>query len=194
MATLKKAPLQNEAIGTYEAAALMGVSFTRPKKMASSGLISIREIVSGSDLTFSVYSARECDQNFLDYEENYASRRKSGDAGGRPRTRVHERQFALERLGDPQRPRIAFEDAIGTAEVADILGVFPTRVPRLAREGKLVGRIMWSERGGKSRLWIFSKVSTESLAAAVRKLEASGEKLGRPRNAASKKTKKRQKA
>lgn len=185
------AALKNEAIGTYEAAALMGISFTRPRKMADAGLISIREVSAAAGTVFAVYSARECDENFLDYEENNAARRRAGEPVGRPRTRVHERQFALQRMSDADRPRISFEDAIGTVEAAKVLGVFPTRVPRIAREGKIVGRILWSERGQRSRLWIFSKVSCESHAAEVRKLEASGKKAGRPRDAAKKKRQKK---
>ena len=186
----RQKPLKNEAIGTFEAAAVMGLHFTRPKRMADSGVISMRQIGSAGEAVFAVYSAKECDENFREYEENYESRKRSGEQGGRPRTMVHERQPAIDRLTDPKKPQIAFEDAISTNEAAEVLGVYPTRVARIANEGKIVGRVLWSERGGRSRLWIFSRASCEKHAAEIKKLEASGQKLGRPRNAAAKTKKK----
>lgn len=189
MKTLKK--LKNEAVGAFEAAGVMGVHFTRPRRMAEAGVLASRQIGATGGPAFSVYSARECDENYLDYEENYESRKRSGEHVGRPRTAIHERQQAVERILSPDKPQIAFEDAIGVPEAAEILGVFPTRVLRAAREGKIVGRVLWSERGNASRLWILSRMSVESHAAEVKKLEASGLKKGRPRGARQPSAKKR---
>lgn len=174
--------MKNEAVGTYEAAALMGVHFTRPKRMADLGLLASREMESGGGITFAVYSARECDENFTDYQENIAARRRAGERVGRPRGFIHDRDVALKVMADPSRPKIAFEDAIGVLEAAEILGVYYTRVVRVVREGKIVGRVLWSERGSRSRLWILSRSSCEAHAAAVKKLEAAGLKKGRPRS------------
>jgi hypothetical protein len=155
--------------------------------MVDMGLLSAREVESTGGAIFAVYSAKECDDNFLDYQENYESRRRAGERIGRPRGFIRERQFALDALSAPGRPQIAFEDAIGVVEASKILGVFYTRVVRVVQEGKIVGRVLWSERGSRSRLWIFSRFSCESHAAAIKKLEAAGLKKGRPRDAAAKK-------
>lgn len=166
--------MKNEAIGTWEAACLMGVHWTRPKKMADAGIISIRTICGGEGREFAVYSARECDENFADYESGRDKQR-------RPRTAVDMRPDALKMLGGRDRPKIDFDDAIGVGEAAEVLGVYWTRVARLVDEGRIVGRVLWSARGGGSRLWIFSRKSCVSWAKEVRRLEASGEKKGRPR-------------
>lgn len=168
--------MKNEAIGTWEAACLMGVHWTRPKKMADGGVLSARAVGGAEGREFAVYSARECDENFLEY----AKRR---DAHGRGRTAVDLRKDAIKQLSANGRPQIDFEDAIGVSEAAEILGVFWTRVARMVDEGKIVGRVLWSNRGDRSRLWIFSRKSCVACAKEIRRLEAAGKKLGRPRNA-----------
>lgn len=178
---------KNEAVGTYEAAALMGVHFTRPKRMADMGLIACRELETSGGATFAVYSSEECNANFEDYVKNNEARRQAGEKVGRPRGYLDDRRTVLRVLSDSRRPQISFEDAIGVVEAAKILGVFFTRVLRIVEEGKIVGRIVWSERGSRSRLWILSRSSVESHAAVVRKLEASGLKKGRPRGSPDRK-------
>lgn len=168
--------MKNEAIGTWEAACLLGVHWTRPKKMAEAGVLSARSVGGAEGREFAVYSARECDENFLDY----AKRR---GAQGRGRTAVDLRPDAIKNLATRGRPQIDFEDAIGVFEAAEILGVFWTRVARMVDEGKIVGRVLWSNRGDRSRLWIFSRKSCTAYAKEIRRLEASGKKLGRPRKA-----------
>ena len=170
--------MKNEAIGTWEAACLMGVHWTRPKKMADAGVISIRTICGSEGREFAVYSARECDDNFSEYEQQAKTRKGTMR---RPRTAVDLRPDAAERLAAKDRPRIDFDDAIGVSEAAEILGVFWTRVGRLVEEGRIIGRVLWSGRGGGSRLWIFSRKSCVAWAKEVRRLEASGHKKGRPR-------------
>ena len=162
----------------------MAVHWTKAKKMADAGIISSRTVAGEDGREFSVYSLRECKENFDDY---LAERKKAGKRG-RPRTGEDSRIDTLKALEQKDRPRIEFGDAIGCQEAAEILGVWTTFVPRLARDGKIVGRVVWSARGGKSRLWIFSRASCERRAALVRKLEDSGRKVGRPRVAAQKNT------
>lgn len=157
----------------------MGVHWTRPMRMWDRGEISARELTGDDDRRFLVYSRRECDDNYEAYE---GTPRKS-----RPRTREADRPLAQRRLAAKGRPKIAFGDAIGAREAAKILGVWHSLIPRLAREGKIVGRILWSDRTSASRLWIFSRASVEQRAAESRKLEEAGEKVGRPRVAAKRK-------
>lgn len=169
--------MRDEAIGAYEAAGLLGVHFTRPARLAYDGVISSREIAGTTGRSFAVYSARECDENFREYERG----RSSGKVG-RPRVAVASRAETLKRLADKSKPSIGFGDAIGVEEAATILGVFWTLVPRMAREGKIVGRILWSQRADRSRLWIFSRTSVEAWASEIRRQEGSGTKKGRPRS------------
>jgi hypothetical protein len=170
--------MKDEAIGAYEAAGVLGVHFTRPKRLAAAGVLSCRNIGGADGREFSVYSLRDCDENFRDYEKN---RRNSGGAG-RPRTGSTARSEALRRLAEKGRPKIAFGDAIGTDEAAKILGVYWTLIPRLVGDGKVVGRILWSERADRSRLWIFSRESCEAWASEVTRQEDAGTKKGRPRS------------
>lgn len=172
--------MKNEAIGTWEAACLLGVHWTRPKKMAEGGILSSRAVGGANGREFAVYSASECDENFLKYAEAV---RRGGGPQGRGRTAVDLRPDAIKRLSAKGRPRIDFEDAIGVLEAAEILGVFWTRVARMVDEGKIVGRVLWSDRGDRSRLWIFSRKSCTACAKENRRLEAAGKKLGRPRKA-----------
>lgn len=163
----------DEAIGTFEAAGLLGVHFTKPARMHAKGELSAREIVGDDSRRFVVYSRQECDENFAAYD--------SATRIGRPRTRVDDRPMVQKKLDAKKATKIAFGDAIGVAEAAEILGVWHTLVPRLAREGKLVGRLLWSERSGAPRVWILSRSSVEQRAAETRRLEESGKKVGRPR-------------
>lgn len=177
--------MKNEAIGSYEAAAVMGMHFTRPRRMAEAGVISSKELGGEGGRLFSVYSLRECDRNFRDYE---AAISKSG-GGGRPRAQIDSRHVVLRVLSDKDRPVIMMDDAVGTQEAAEILGVWHTLVPRLAKRGRIVGRLLWSERAGVSRLWIFSRKSCEACVAKMRKLEENGIRVGRPRIGAVEKKK-----
>lgn len=164
----------DEAIGTFEAAGLLGVHFTKPAKMHAKGELSARELVGSDSRRFVVYSRQECEENFAEYD--------GAERVGRPRTRVDERPATVRRLDAKKVPKIAYGDAIGVNEAADILGVWHTLVPRLVHEGKLVGRILWSERSGSPRVWIISRSSVERRAAETRRLEEAGKKVGRPRS------------
>lgn len=175
--------MKNEAIGSYEAAAVMGLHFTRPRRMAAAGVIASKTLSGEEGRSFSVYSLRECDENFRDYEEAI------GKSGGRPRTQIDSRHAVLRVLADKDRPVIMMDDVVGTEEAATILGVWHTLVPRLAKRGRIVGRLLWSERAGVSRLWIFSRKSCEACVAKMRKLEEKGIRVGRPRIGAVEKKK-----
>lgn len=167
--------MKNEAIGSYEAAAVMGLHFTRPRRMAEAGVISSTVLGGEEGRSFSVYSLRECDENFRDYEEAL------GKSGGRPRTQIDSRHAVLRVLAAKGRPVIMMDDVVGTEDAAEILGVWHTLVPRLAKRGRIIGRLLWSERASASRLWIFSRKSCEACAAKMRKLEEKGISVGRPR-------------
>lgn len=168
--------MRDEAIGAYEAAGVLGVHFTQPGKFAERGVLSSRVLSANGDRSFSVYSLKECEENFRDYQQ-----KRSSSTGGRPRTSIDARPETLRRLMAKKKPVIDYGDAIGVDEAARILGVFWTLIPRLVREGKIVGRILWSERADRSRLWIISRVSAEARAAEVKKQESAGTKRGRPR-------------
>lgn len=169
--------MKNEAIGAWEAACLMGLHWTRPRRMADAGLLSVRKISTSGSKEFAVYSLRDCEENFADYLKEAKNRQSSG----RPRTALHMRDDALKALGAKDRPKIEFDDAIGVMEASKIIGVFWTRVPRIASEGNIVGRVLWSQRGGDSRLWVLSRKSCVAWAKEIRSQETAGTKRGRPR-------------
>ena len=174
--------MKNEAIGAYEAAAVMGVHFSRPQRMVELGLISCKILSGEGGREFSVYSLRECDENFRAYEEEL-----SKSVGGRPRTRVDARHDVLRMLADKQRPVIMMDDAISTHEAAEILGVWHTVISRIGERGEIVGRVLWSDRASTSRLWVWSRKSCEEYAAKVRSMEKEGTRIGRPRTSAPRK-------
>ena len=174
-----KKKLPDMAVGSWEAAGVLGIHFTQPAKLAEKGFLTVRKLKSLSTAgvnTFAIYSFAECDKDFLDYEDRQAS------SGGRPRTRVDGRPAMLKKLA-AEKNQILFADAIGTHEAAEILGVHWTFPSRMARDGKIVGRMLHSDRGRSSRLWIFSRASCEKNLREAKKLEAAGKKLGRKRRA-----------
>jgi len=175
----------DHALGAFEAAALMGVHFTRPKRLATAGAIVSRVIPSPVDSesrrVFTLFSAAECDSDWEEYEK------KRDAAGGktdrRPRAYEDLRPKVLKYLAKIEKP-ILFSDAIGVAEVADILGIHWSFPPRVAKAGRIIGRLLWSQRSDTARsprLWIFSRESCLKEAARVLKVEAAGQKVGRPR-------------
>jgi hypothetical protein len=172
--------MKNEAVGAYEAAGIMGVHFSRPRRLAEKGDLSSRVVGGGKSASFAVYSLRECEENWRDYEELV----RSGELFGRPRAWESNRPAALRALGAKGRPQILFEDAIGVDQAAEILRVFPTRVPRMIEEGKLIARRLWSDRASESKLWIVSKKSAEALAKSMDAAEREGTKRGRRRHPA----------
>lgn len=169
--------MKSEAIGAFEAACLLGTHWTKPAIMAEQGRLSSRVVGGVNGRSFSVFRLDEIEQNYREYEEA-----QSSGSPGRPRASLHLRPDALRALAAKDRPKIEFDDAIGFVEAAKILGVHTSFVTRLAMNGEIVGRILWSRRAGRSRLWIFSRLSCERRAADSRKLEREGRKVGRPRS------------
>lgn len=171
----------NEAVGAFEAASLLGCHFTRPGKLADSGELTRKIISAAGGREYAIYSRRECEDNWREYEELV----RAGDFDGRPRAREDLRMSVLRELSKKDRPKILFSDAIGVDEAASMLRVYHTRVPRMIAEGRLVARVPWSLRtdGMKGR-WIISKKSVVELSRELDRLEKAGKKRGRPRQPA----------
>lgn len=175
------ARLPDLAVGSEEAAGIMGLHWSRPGKLACEGVISSREISSNDDGTrvFRVYSLEECEENYADYLRLLAGEADLGVLRRR-RTREDDREVVRRLLAAV--PEVLFLDAIGAREAAEILGCWPTYVPRLINAGRLVGRIAWSQRKSKSVVWIISRTSAEKLAVEMTREERLGQKVGRPRS------------
>lgn len=172
-----------QAVGSYEAACLMGLHWSMPSKLHARGKLSahvIREswYVKNPSRAYAIYDGEECDRDFADYDAKIVAR--GGKSDRRPRSGVHLRPEVLRRLAAVETP-IAFDDAVGLGEAAKILGVHPTFVPRLVAAGKVVGRVAWNPRGRGGTLWIISRRSCAANAVQTRKAEAAGVKKGRPR-------------
>jgi hypothetical protein len=179
----KKVKLGDLAIGSYEAACVLGVHFTQPKRMADKGLLTARTLKSprpgDSRRVFAVYSLAECQKDFEDYEE----RIRSGEHTRRARTAVDERGPMLKKLAAEEQ-QIEFGDAIGAAEAGKILGVHFSFPVRMAQAGKIRGRCLHNSRPdtGGSALWIFSRASCEAEASATKRIQDAGKKPGRKRH------------
>lgn len=174
--------VQDQAIGSWEAAQVMGVHYTQPSTMSRAGRLTARVIksVSGeNEREFAIYSLDECNTDWADYVAAI-------DRGERRRHRVHAdaRPDELRRLKRLQA-QIAFDDAVGAAEAAELMGCHWTWPPRMAARGDIVGRILHNGREGKagSRLWIFSRRSCLENVAIAKAEIAAGTKTGRPRRA-----------
>lgn len=175
----------DQAVGSFEAAALMGLHFGQPQKLVQKGILTARVVKSSAysdepERFVAIYDGAECEANCQDYEEKTASR--GGKTERRPRAWLHLRPDVIRRLKAVKTP-ISFDDAITLAEAAEILGVHISLVPRMVAGGKIVGRIPWNPRGKLSagRTWIVSRRSCLAEAKATRSLEAAGKKPGRPR-------------
>lgn len=178
VATRKKT--KNLAVGTWEAAALLGVHWTQVRRMADKGLLTVRSLKSptksDSGRVFAVYSSAECNKDYEEYEE----RMRAGGTGKRARTAVDLRPGMLKSLAGLKQ-EIEFGDAIGTYEAAEILGVHWSFPQRLAARGDIVGRVLASGRKDRSAMWIFSRASCEANASLAQRLQAIGKKKGRRR-------------
>lgn len=173
-----------QAVGSYEAAALMGIHWSMPSKLHARGKLSAHVIrdsawVEAPSRAYAIYDGAECDRDFAAYDAKIVAR--GGKSDRRPRSSVHLRPEVLRRLAAVE-DRIDFDDAIGLGEAAKILGVHATFVPRLVAAGKVVGRVPWNPRGGAGgKVWIVSRRSCVQNAVAARKEQAAGQKKGRPR-------------
>lgn len=169
------AKLPDLALGSYEAAGVLGVHFTKPAQMQAKGMIEGRECPEvysrGSPRRFLIYSLASCEENWREYERR---------SGGRPRTWLDERPKAMKRLATA-KPAIPYPDAIGVGEAAEILGVHPTLVYRLARDQKIVSRVPWNPRHNATRVLIISRRSCEQNRRETLAREAAGTKPGKKR-------------
>lgn len=175
------------AIGSYEAAALMGVHFTQPRKMVEKGLLSAHIIVESAytdapTRNYAIYNAQECEANWAEYDETFKAR--GGKTERRPRSNLSRRPEALRRL-KAVKQHVNFDDAIGAGEASKVLGVHVSFVPRLIADGKIVGRVVWNPRGASSRVYLVSRKSCQQNVKAIRAAEAAGQKRGRPRKKVS---------
>lgn len=174
--------MTDQAIGPWEAACVMGLHWTRPKRMADAGVLTVRTLLSPTRATpsrkFAVYSLRECDRDYEDYAEKL--RQNRGKTTRRPRGHLDLRDQQMRLLRKVKQP-IDFRDAIGTGEAAKILGVHWTFPARMAAAGRIVGRVLDNGRNARSRVWIFSRASCEQERKAALAMAATGKKVGRPR-------------
>lgn len=174
----------NMALGSHEAAAIMGVHHSVPQRMFDRGWIAGRELptVGGTQRRVIVFDGRDCEANYEEYDEKVAARGGMNDR--RPRAWLHHREPMLDRLAEVE-DRIAFDDAIGAAEAAEILGVHVSFCPRLAKSGEIVGRTLFGRDltlGGHRRNWIYSRKSCLANVQATKAAIDGGTKIGRPRN------------
>lgn len=176
--------IRPQAVSSSEAAAIMGVHYVMPKRMHEKGLLSAHIVtesanVADPDRLYAIYDSEECEANYREYDKKIMDR--GGKSDRRPRTSLHLRPEVLRHLAAVKNP-IDFDDAVTLGQAAGILGVHHTLVPRLLREGRLVGRVAWNHRGkGASRLWIVSRRSCLENVRQTKALEAAGKKRGRPR-------------
>jgi hypothetical protein len=152
--------------------------------MAEKGILTARVATESANVDeperfYAFYDSKECDDNYREYDEKVASR--GGKSDRRPRGWLHLRPDAIRHLRGV-KTRIAFDDAITLGEAAALLGVHHTLVPRMLREGKIVGRVAWNPRGkSTSRVWIVSRKSCLANVKEIKALEAAGKKRGRLR-------------
>ncbi len=180
----KEAPETRQAVGAFEAAAIMGVHFATPAKMLAKGLLTAHVLdqvysVAGSRRQ-TIFNGQECERDYLDYEDRKAD--PSDPVGRRPRSHLNLRPAVLKALRAVETP-ISFDDAIGVAEGAKILSVHPSFIARLVASGEVVGRVAWGQRRSSTvgRQFILSRRSCLANVAKVRGMQAAGGKIGRPR-------------
>ncbi len=171
------------ALGSYEAAAITGTQWGRPARLAKAGKLIYRplESVWSDDRRNEVflYSLHDCIENYQDYIASTSN----GRPPGKPRAEecLAQHSLMMKRLRDVEP--ILYDDAIGTAEAATILGVHITLVNRLIREGKIKARVPFNDRypdrvGGN---YIVSRRSAEENQAKYSALESAGKKTGTKR-------------
>lgn len=181
----KKDSVTPQAVGATEAAALMGLHYVMPRRMHEKGLLSAHIATESANVDeperlYAIFDSAECDANYREYEEKIEAR--GGKSDRRPRGQLHLRPIIVEHLRGVKHP-IAFDDAITLGQAAKILCVHHTLVPRMLRDGKIVGRIAWNPRGKTApRVWIVSRKSCLANVKEIKALEAAGKKRGRPRS------------
>jgi hypothetical protein len=173
----------DQAIGSWEAACILGVHWTTPARMVAMGLLTSRTlsspVISDPERVFTVYSLAECERDW----EEYAEKIKQGGTGKRPRANVDLRASMVKALASVEN-KIAFGDAVSSGDAAEIMSVHWAFPPRMAQQGKIAARILANARNNRSRCWIFSRASCEANVSLARRLQAAGTKKGRHRNLA----------
>ena len=171
----------DQAIGTHEAAGLMGVHFSAATRMFDRGWVGGREMQTRGSRRYVLFHGSDCDQNYREYEAKVEARGGINDR--RPRAWLHTRIPTLRYLARIETP-IAFDDAIGVYDAAEILSVHSSMVPRLCKSGDIVGRLTMGRKGlgGASRVWIISRRSCVENAKKARSEQADGTKRGRHRD------------
>jgi len=186
-------PEKDFALGSYEAAAIMGVHFTRPRLMAKAGKLVSRPLASGVKSPKSmihIYSRLDCDQEFKEYEQRVAL--NGGTASQRPRAWLHLRPKAQKLLANVVQ--IEYADACSVQEASDTLRLAGTsQITRLIRSGDLVGRKAWNPRhsGSQGEAWIISRRSVEERKNKIVAAETVGKKRGIRKFVAKRKTRSR---
>jgi hypothetical protein len=176
-----KMEFYDQALGSYEAAALMGMHFGQPQKLVTKGRLTARTVTESAysdkpTRCVTIYDGAECEANYREHEQEIASRERKT---GQPRKWLHLRPEAIRSLKAVKTP-IVFDDAITLVEASKILTVHISLVPRLIAQGKIVGRVPWNPRGQRSpaRNWIVSRRSCLADAKATKAKEAAGKKPG----------------
>jgi hypothetical protein len=182
---IRPADETQQAVGGFEAAAIMGVHFTVPYRLAKRGkLVAHTHDAGETGRRVTFFDGAECEADYLDYSEKMDA---SGGTGKRPRENLKHRAAALRHLAKVKQ-KIQLSDAISTSEAAEILGMVRSFVPKMATAGTIVGRKLWSPRaaGGASQ-WMFSRKSCLDNLAKTKVLYSSGKMQGRVRYGIAKK-------
>ena len=172
-----------QAVGSAEAAAIMGIHYTQPRRMVEKGLLTAYQppmslYSADPSRCYAIYDGGEAEANYQAYDEE--CRARGGKTARRPRAWLHTRPDALRHLKGVKHP-IAFKDAIGMAEAAQILQVHESFIPRMVAAGKIVGRRPWNPRGAGGKIYILSRESCQANVRATKALESAGKKPGRKR-------------
>ncbi len=172
--------LPDLALSTGEAAAVIGVHWTRIAKMAAAGQLKYKEIEGGwgpKSRSIKIYSLHDCEREFAEYLEMRAA---DDPWLRRPRTKVDDRRPMLKKLAKVEP--ITFKDAIGTGEVADLLRIDPKLAVRYAEEGVIRARKPIDDARGsqqsQSRWWIYSLDSAKARRGNIIEKELDGTKRG----------------
>lgn len=176
--------LPDLAIGSYEAACVMGVHWTRPHRMTAQGKLLAKALAASwtdeQERLTHVYSLHDCEDDYQHYLETL---NLDGDAPHRPRGYLHLRDDMLRRLA-AAKPAILFDDAIGTGDAAALLGVTATAIQKMVEQGKLHPRRPHNGRNHASKSHIFSRAECMADRRRVASLERAGKKPGRKRRVA----------
>lgn len=168
------------ALGSWEAAAVMGVQYCRPARMLAAGQLVGRPlagIVADPHSRVAVYSSDDCERDLREYLERLDP--KTGRHYRRPRQWLHLREPVLRRLAKEQH-LVDYADACSVAEAMRELRLVSTaQICRMLEEGKLLGRRPYSARNEQTKsLWIVSRRSVEEWKKGIIARERAGVKPG----------------